>query len=368
MASGKDESADGPDPQQGSESEFGPSLSEFGPSLTGFGPAPEPGAQGWTPAPPPAQIPDLAWRPADAAPPIPAPPPEYRAPESWTPPATGQFPVVGPESGVDPTEETVRLGAQERPVSNGWARAGGIKPVAGRPSVVGQSRPPAAKPAGAPQGESLDWADDPIGQWLAPKGAAKPKTAPPQEESERSWKKFAMIGGAAAVVLVAIGAGVVAMTGGDSDPEPEVALPLGTTSTASRSVSASPSTTAALSCPARREGNLSIGNGPGGTASGVEAILGFQHAFYADRNGAKARSFVAPDAANVSTAEVIQKDGIDPTPAGTSYCLRIVELAPESYDADLTVHRPDGTTSVYQQHVTTVDRDGKHLIFAIDER
>ncbi|WP_067544108.1 hypothetical protein [Nocardia crassostreae] len=162
--------------------------------------------------------------------------------------------------------------------------------------------------------------------------------------------------------LAILGAVIVAVTrgGGDDEQTPAVATTTG------KSVTTTAPTAAALSCPTKREGNLTIGNGEGSTGSGADAILGFQHAFYADRSGEKARTFVAPDAANVSPAEVIQQAINDVIPVGTTYCLRIVEVAPAIYDADLTEHRPDCTTTVYRQHITTVNRDGKNLIFAID--
>ncbi|MFC9997933.1 hypothetical protein [Nocardia sp. NPDC127526] len=208
------------------------------------------------------------------------------------------------------------------------------------------------------QGESLSWADDPIAKRLAP------KSAPPEREpsAKPPWGRIAIGGAAVVVVLAILGAVIVAVTRGGGDDEPAQAV----ATTTGKSVTTTAPTAAALSCPTKREGNLTIGNGEGSTASGADAILGFQHAFYADRNGEKARSFVAPDAANVSPAEVIQQAINDVIPVGTTYCLRIVEVAPAIYDADLTEHRPDGTTTVYRQHITTVNRDGKNLIFAID--
>jgi hypothetical protein len=131
---------------------------------------------------------------------------------------------------------------------------------------------------------------------------------------------------------------------------------------------APPSTSAALSCPAGKDGKVTRGNGQGDTSSGPGAILGFQYEFYVDRNGEGARRFVAPDAENVSTAEVIQQAINEQIPAGTTHCLRIAEVAGDTFEVDLTDHRPDGTTNVYRQTVITVVRDGKTVIFAIRER
>ncbi|NNH70257.1 hypothetical protein HLB23_10340 [Nocardia uniformis] len=346
------------------QSEFGPPLSEFGPPLSEFGPPVTEFGQ------PIAPSPEMGWRPADAAPPIPAPPQQYRAPDSSTP----QYPRTG-----DASDATVRFSGEQAvpptpPSNSGWAPAGGIKTSqtgrestwlrsadAGMPSNSEVPQPPAAKSAGAesaaPKQQSLSWADDPIAQLLAPKPAAPPVRVEPT----RSRARIVIGGGAVLAALIALVVVIVMVNRGGSSDDQAGVLP-------STTNAAGPTSSAALSCPARMDGNTTVGNGPGSTATGSGAILGFQHAFYADRSGTKARSFVAPDAPNVSPAETIQQAINDVIPVGTTYCLRIVEVTPEVFDADLTEHRPDGSTTVYHQRVTTVNREGKHLIFEIAER
>ncbi|WP_067720619.1 hypothetical protein [Nocardia yamanashiensis] len=412
-------------------SEFGPSLNDFGPSMNelgtgGFGPAPDAGAPGWTPAPG-AASPELAWRPADPGgntpgssglawrpaepaganpglgwqpaepaggaagspnaepgwrpaepaaganpefgwqpadsgaanpnlawqpadtPQVQPPPAQYRAPDSWTPQdAVGGY---APTAGEGPAES----GAGEANSSGGWDES-----AATTTGSWWRSTPsgfPPVPPVEAAEGESLSWADDPIAKRLAPKPAAAPVKPP-----GKPWGRIALIAGSAIAAIALVTVVVVAVTsGGDSDESPLA----GATTAGKPGVS---TTVAQLSCPAKRDGALTIGNGAGGTDSGAQAILGFQHAFYVDRSGVKARSFVDPDSKTVSEAPVIQSDGINQTPAGTTYCVRIVEVGPETFDADLTVHSPDGTTAVYRQRIVTVNRDGKHLISTIDER
>ncbi|WP_327143905.1 hypothetical protein [Nocardia sp. NBC_01327] len=353
-------------------SDFGSPLNDFGPPPGDFGPPAEAGAPGWTPPVVPPS-PELAWRPADG---------EY---------ATGDDALYGNGFGdQDDVEETVRHNVEPAPPapkpSAGWARGGGISTAAyaGRESAWLRSAeagmPSAESESAAPQQESLSWADDPIGRMLMPKKTepkpeslswsddeiAKrlaPKSAAPQDKPKISRKPI-LIGAGVVVVLAAVAGVVVALTGG-SDKSDSVSA---ASSSDGLVTTAAPTTVAALSCPSKRDGPLTIGNGAGGTETGADAILGFQHAFYADRNGVKARSFVAPDAANVSQADTIQQAINDVIPIGTSYCLRITDAGPDAYDADLTEHRPDGTTTVYRQHILTVNKDGKHLIFAIDER
>ncbi|MEC3954821.1 hypothetical protein VMT65_17410 [Nocardia sp. CDC153] len=431
MVSGKDESADRPESEanEQAESEFGPSLNDFGPSLNDFGPSlndfgpPPPAAPpaGWAPAPVPPS-PDLAWRPADA--PVPPPPPQYRAPDAWAPTtgqypvqypggngngmSTGQFPAVGgagqvtgtpdveqtvkippggSQSAAGDPERTTRIADADKAVAErdsagetapGPGSAAENGAASGSPDSWWRSAPsgfPPAPPApesGAAQEESLSWADDPIVKALTP------KTPVPQSKPEQRtpWRKIGAIAGGAVVLLAVIALVVVAVMRGGHDEEPTA----GATTTGKAA-----NTAAALSCPPRHEGKLTIGNGAGGTGSGVDAILGFQHAFYVDRSGEKARSFVAPDSPTVSPAQVIQQSGIDNLKAGTSYCLQIVGPTPvpapapapgapplagvfETYDVDITEHHADGTTQVYAQRVTAVERDGKHLIYSIEER
>ncbi|MGW4242964.1 hypothetical protein [Nocardia sp. NPDC004722] len=407
MVSGQDESADRPEPgetnkpeQAESEfgpavGEFGPSLGDFGPSINEFGPTPVPAAPGWSPVPGP-QGPDVGWRPAGGQ--VPPPPPQYRAPDAWGPttgqyPAqystgqyppvngmsTGQFPAVegaGRQSGTPDVEQTVRIppgGSQSTPGDQELTtRLGGTDQAAEPNSTGAESAPdswwrsapsgfPPAPPAesDAPQGESLSWADDPIVKALTPKTPA-PQVKP---ETTRSWRKIGVIAGGAVVLLLVIGLVVFAVLRGGKDSAPVA----GVTTTGK-----TPSTVAALSCPSKHDGPLTIGNGAGGTGSGVDAILGFEHAFYVERSGVLARSFVVPESTTVMPADVIQQKGIDPLKPGTTYCLKIVESgkSPDQtqsfHDVDITEHRADGTTEVYTERVTTVERDGKHLIQSIE--
>jgi hypothetical protein len=116
-------------------------------------------------------------------------------------------------------------------------------------------------------------------------------------------------------------------------------------------------------CPNTVEGNVVRGDGPGGTDSGPAAILWFQHSYYVERSGQRARQVVAPEAP-VSPAATIQQ-GIDSVPAGTEHCLTITAQEPGRYLVEMTVRGPNGATTLYRQDVTTMDRDGRTLITGI---
>ncbi|WP_330252437.1 hypothetical protein OG874_41250 [Nocardia sp. NBC_00565] len=333
-------------------SEFGPPVGEFGPPTGDFGPptgdfGPPTGGQvrpQWAVPEPATDHPELIWRPADEPPSVPPPPPQYRAPDSTVfgdapppppPPTRRPQPPVEP----DPTEATVRHTtpppAQRETWWNSPTESGGV-------------------PTPPPEPPGLSWADDPIAKRLAPKLLSDEIAATPSRSGSRGrWIALGVL--AAVVVALALVVTFVAVSR-DDNTSPKAAPP------------PPPSTSAALSCPASKDGRVTRGNGQGDTSSGAGAILGFQYEFYVDRNGEKARKYVAPDAENVSTAEIIQQAINDQIPVGSTHCLRVAEVAGDTFEVDLTEHRPDGTTNVYRQTVTTVDRDGKTVIFAIRER
>ncbi|MFE3543285.1 hypothetical protein ACFXK0_09955 [Nocardia sp. NPDC059177] len=124
-------------------------------------------------------------------------------------------------------------------------------------------------------------------------------------------------------------------------------------------------TTAAGSCPAEQVGNQIQGNGPGGTDSGVSAILAFQHAYYVARSGDQARTLVAANAALPSGADI--QAGIDTIPAGTTHCLAIVPGSEDGqYLVTITEYRPDEVPIRYNpQLVGTAVVGGKTLITSI---
>lgn len=206
----------------------------------------------------------------------------------------------------------------------------------------------AADPGEAPAGTGrMSWDDDPIAQQLTPQSV----TAARSRRAKRPSARILVLGGALVAVAAIVGS-IVLLTGRGN---PEAPAP-------------PDSTSAALSCPSARDGKMTVGNGTGDTQSGTGAILGFQHAFYVERDAQRVREFAAPDAENISSADVMQRAIDAQIPPGTTHCLRIVEQATGTFDVDLTEHRPNGTTTVYRQTVITVQRDGKTQLFAINER
>ncbi len=324
------------------KADFGPPTGDFGPPLSEFGPPTgELPASGWQPEARPASS-ELTWRPAGASavppetPVVPPPPPQYRAPDSSTPayqPApTDSRPVTRPMPGAPDPDATVRHQVPSEPA---------VRPRPGGAGGDATGGPP------LPRAGGLSWDSDPIAQKLTPQSVAG---ALAQKPSRRFSTNKIVTVAAVVVALIAVVVAVVVVRSG-SDGTAPVADPGAT-----------------LDCPASREGAVTVGDGAGDTDSGPGAILGFQHAFYVERSGARVREFVAPDSPAISSADTIQQAIDKQIPAGTRHCVQITERAADTFDVDLTERRPDGTTTVYKQTVTTVDRLGKTVLWMIVDR
>ncbi|MVU78232.1 protein kinase [Nocardia sp. ET3-3] len=126
---------------------------------------------------------------------------------------------------------------------------------------------------------------------------------------------------------------------------------------------------AADGCPVRRTPDMVSGTDSGSTATGPDAILGFQYAYYVLRSGTAARQFVADDSGNVADAPKIQS-GIDSVPPGTRYCVQVTRLTPTDNDhwsVKITQQPPGQLPDVFTQTVTTRTAADHTLITSIDD-
>ncbi|GAB2718208.1 hypothetical protein [Nocardia thraciensis] len=366
-------------------SEFGPPLSEFGPPLTDFGPPTgESGSVGWSPVGEPDR-PNLGWQPADApatpaAPPVPPPPPQYRAPDSGSvppprgPAPTGQRgpdPYRGPETQRGPVQEVRGSSDSGRsaPPSPPSQPTGRYPEQADQGAARRPATPPrelsgslwdddelakklvAARPSPRESSSNSLWDDDDLAKKLAP---SRPAAEPEPEKPRRNTG--VLIGGLAAafVVIVAIAAVIVFATRNNGGGTEE-------TGAAPPSASAADS---GLTCASSTEGGVVTGNGPGDTSTGLGTIFAFQHAYYTERNAARAHSFAVPDI-NLLPAPELQKAIDEQIPRGTTYCLRVATTGVDRFNVEITERRPDGSTAVYSQIITTVVQDGRTLISQI---
>jgi hypothetical protein len=331
---------------------FGPAVSEFGPPVAKFDgsafgpPTGDLGPVGWKPVDTPGR-PGLGWQPADAS----APPPATVAPA--TPPVPSQYHTADSssvrEAMRNPAAGASRAPGAEKPPAPPAVRYPDQAPAAGERDSEQESwwrsapsgfppSPPRESPSPPRESSGSLWDDDELAEKLS---VPRPTPAAPAEPRRNNR---VIIGGAAAAIVVVVALVVLAVvfvTGKTPAPVP------------------------ALSCPAHTEGNVTTGNGPGDTSSGTGAIFGFEHAYYSDRNGARARSFAAPDA-NLEAPEDLQKTIDQHVPPGTTYCLKITAMAADRFNAEITESRPNGSKAMYGQVMTTVNLDGRTLIRLIE--
>lgn len=119
-----------------------------------------------------------------------------------------------------------------------------------------------------------------------------------------------------------------------------------------------------LVCPTAWTGAALRGAEPGGTGSGPEAVMWFEHAYYVERSADRALEVTAPGAA-LPPAAVIQR-GIDSVPPGTAYCVVVAPSGENRYSVEITEQRPGGAPATYdKQTVTTTVDGGRTLITGI---
>ena len=118
-------------------------------------------------------------------------------------------------------------------------------------------------------------------------------------------------------------------------------------------------------CPNRTEGGVITGRDPGDTTSGPAVIKAFEHAYYVERNGAKARSY-GTELARMGSAASMQTFIDTQLPPGTLYCTRITDRGAGLWSLELSEIPPGGGEPVLiRQLVQTAQVDGRTLITAI---
>lgn len=200
--------------------------------------------------------------------------------------------------------------------------------------------------------------DDPT--VAVPTTAAAPTFRPRRTCGSVLRSRRVLVATGAVVTVVGIGTGVAtALSGSGADPSTPAAPGMAAATTTSTAPAP-----AAWCDPKSAPDGVVVGNGVGGTGSGANALLAFDHAFYVERSGTKARGFVAPDATGINSAEGIQT-GIDLIPIGSEHCVSVREVAPGRFIGTLRERRPGGEEIHYPQVITTTVIDGRHLLTSI---
>ncbi|CAG7636022.1 hypothetical protein SIM91_04810 [Rhodococcus opacus] len=152
------------------------------------------------------------------------------------------------------------------------------------------------------------------------------------------------VAGVVALGVVAVGT----IMGGSGDPESSMTA-VGTTAAVTTTAPATPSTVA--SAPA-----------PGDTTSGPGVILGFDDAYYEQRNGAAAAGYLVASQNTPTTAQAIQTD-IDRLDPLTTHNIVVTSTDTENvYNVRLTVTTPDSVSHEYHQQYTVVSAGGRFYI------
>ncbi|MFI5783730.1 hypothetical protein [Nocardia sp. NPDC051570] len=128
-------------------------------------------------------------------------------------------------------------------------------------------------------------------------------------------------------------------------------------------------TVATAGCEQSSGVDTASGTGPGNTDTAADAIMAFEHAYYAQRSGVAVRAVVAPDASVPQTAKI--QAGIDQLPAALRYCVKVSKVPAGGgalWAVTLTEQWPDEAAPVvYHQTVTTSHLGGRYLISAVSE-
>lgn len=207
-------------------------------------------------------------------------------------------------------------------------------------------------------------------QYTQEQAAAEPPplAATSASPSQRLRGRAAVIGAVAAVAVLVIGGGAIAASalGGGDDDVPMNVAEIAPATTSAATTSQTPTSVAPQSwCSPSTEAGVVRGSGPGGTGSGPDAILAFDHAYYVERNGAKARALLVSDAqVKSATAEELQA-GIDTVPAGTEHCVEIRATEPNTFAVTLEQRYLDGSRVSGRQIVKVTDVGGRTLITSI---
>ena len=182
----------------------------------------------------------------------------------------------------------------------------------------------------------------------------------------RSKRGYFIAAALLACVLVVAGIGaLLAFGGGGNSPTTDIpqATPQSTVSVGAPAAPVAPAQDA--DCPNRSENGVTTGRDPGDTTSGPAVIKAFEHAYYVERNGARARSY-GTELARMGTAASMQAFIDTQLPPGTTYCTRITDRGAGLFSLELSEIPPGGGEPLLiRQLVQTAEVEGRTLITAI---
>lgn len=181
--------------------------------------------------------------------------------------------------------------------------------------------------------------------------ATHPTTQVSTRRPARKGLTYAGLGFAAVAVVGLAGWGITALVGGGDDAADFGGLV--------------PDTATAAPTAAAAAADDPCSPGEGDQLSGEGVIAALEHRYYLLRSGESVRELMAPDA-SLPDAAMIQQ-GIDTVPLGTTHCLEVTSIGPNTYSAQITEVRPDRRNEFKQRITTTTAEDGRVMIRSIEE-
>jgi hypothetical protein len=262
---------------------------------------------------------------------------------------SGWLATTGHPADANELEDQTGYVSEESPLDSSGYHAqvtAPMAPIAAAVTDPGEASPPTRRgtvePAPAP----------------TPAGPKRPRTR--RRPNRRTATMAAAVLAAAVVVLgLIITAASFMGDAGDDGGEPIAQPPA-----PSASIAPTPPAEDA-GCPNSTADGVITGRDPGGTTSGPAVIKAFEHAYYVQRNGAKARSY-GTELARMGTAASMQSFIDTQLAPGTTYCTRITDRGSGLFSLELNEIPPGGGEPVLiRQLVQTAQVDGRTLITAI---
>lgn len=158
-------------------------------------------------------------------------------------------------------------------------------------------------------------------------------------------------------------------SGGDPEEPPATSVPVSSGAPTTSKSGDDPETVAQVvdeECVPSGDDKVTVGNGRGDQKTGEGVILAFDYAYYVERSGREARTFMS-DSIKETTADTLQ-GAIDKLPEGAAHCLTITPDRPNVYKVELAEYVPDGDEvikSVYDQEITVDKVDDRFVIVGV---
>ncbi len=149
----------------------------------------------------------------------------------------------------------------------------------------------------------------------------------------------------------------------DAAHAPPPAAAAGSSAAVEVTTQSSPTVTDAW-CESHVSAERVSGNGEGSIASAQDVILALEYAYYTYRDATAVRALLAPEGRFGTNAEI--QAGIDAVPTDTAHCVEISPVDVDRWAVTITERWPDDSTVVHHQLISTVTRDARSFVLAVE--